>query len=239
MANHSGNAQTAFGHRAVCSVVAVVKIRVCDDSAARDFIKRDVFSSEIGRTGHHHGVAYALRILQRPAQRLHAAQAAAHNSGQGLYAERIHQTRLRIDPVLHRDDRKICAVNLTRVGVGLHRPGGAKTRAKIVDTNHKKLICINRLSGADHGVPPAFRLFDHPASRVNIHARHMVRSIERVANQHRIRFVCVQRAVGLITQVISTQRRATLQRQGLVKVHGLRSGYQHLVCIENKKTRHR
>src|SRR5450830_156413 len=52
-------------------------------------------------------VRHALWILQRPTQRLHAAQAATHHGGEGLDAQGIEQAGLRVDPVFDRDHRKI------------------------------------------------------------------------------------------------------------------------------------
>ena len=49
----------------------------------------------------------ALGIAQRPGQRLHAAEAAAHHRGEPLDAERVDEARLRVDPVLDGDDREV------------------------------------------------------------------------------------------------------------------------------------
>ena len=52
----------------------------------------------------------------------------------------------------------------------------------------------------------------------------MVRGIERMANQYRIRLVCVERAIGFIRQVVVAQAGTTLQAKRVCKVHGLRNG---------------
>ena len=179
-------------------------------------------------------MAHAVGVLQRPAQGLHAAQASAHHSGQGLNAQRIHQASLCIYPVLHGDHRKVCTVNFSGVRVGLHRPGGAEAGAEIVHPDDKKMVGIDRLARANHGVPPTFGFW-----LALIHAGNMVRCIQGVANQHRVGPVRIQAAISLVAQVIGAKRCAALQRQGLFKMHGLRCGDQHGVCIENKKTRRR
>ena len=50
---------------------------------------------------------------------------------------------------------------------------------------------------------------------------HVVRRIQSMANQHCIRFVSVQGAVGFIGQVVRTSACATLQRKGCFKKHRL------------------
>ena len=191
MANHAGDAQAALGQQALFAVVAAVEIGVGDDGAACNLIERNVFSREIGRTGDHHSMTHARRILQCPAQGLHASQTAAHHSGQRFNTQCIEQLGLGIDPVLHRDHWKICAINLAGVGVGLHRAGRTKARAKVVNTNDKEMIGIDRLAGADHGVPPALGPGQRLPSFVQIDAGHMVRGIEGVADQNRIRLAGV------------------------------------------------
>ena len=180
-------------------IVAAVKVGVGHDGAARDFIEGNIFGCQIGCTGHHHSVAHAAWVLQRPTQRLHSAQAAAHNGGERLDAQGVQQSGLRINPILHGDHRKISAVNFAGVRVKLHWPSGAKTRAKVVDANYKKLVGIDGFAGADHGVPPAFRPIFDSTCIVKVHPGHMMRGIECVADQYRVRLVGIKRAIGFKT----------------------------------------
>jgi hypothetical protein len=62
----------------------------------------------------------------------------------------------------------------------------------------------------------------------------MVRGIQGMANQHGIGFVGIQRAVGLIHQLVMRNGLATLQAQGLGKVHGLGRGVdvRHKVSVQ-------
>ena len=107
VADHPRDAQAAPRLRAVRVEVAVVEIGVGHDRLARDLVERDVLRRQVGRRGDHQRVADALRIADRPAQRLHAAQAAAHHRGEALDAEPVGEPRLRVDPVLDRDQREI------------------------------------------------------------------------------------------------------------------------------------
>ena len=123
MPDHPGDAQAAPGQGALAQVVAAVKIRVGHDGAPCDFVESDVLGREVGCAGHHHGVAHPVRVLQGPAQGLHAPQAAAHHSRQRLNAQGIEQAGLGVHPVLHGDHREIRAPGLARGGVGVGRAG--------------------------------------------------------------------------------------------------------------------
>ena len=151
-----------------------VKVGVGGDGSAGHFVKSNVFSVQVGCAGDHHRVPHPVGVLQRPGQRLHAAQAAAHHRGQGLNAHGVEQARLGIDPVFDRDHRKIGAVNLLRVRVDLHRSCRAEAGAEVVHADHKKSVGIDRFAGADHGVPPAFRLVLRLSGFVEVNAGHMV-----------------------------------------------------------------
>ena len=71
--DHAGNAQAAFGHHAMGVKVTAMKVGVGHDGTARHLVESDVLGIQIRRAGHHHRVLDALRVLQRPAQGLHAA----------------------------------------------------------------------------------------------------------------------------------------------------------------------
>ena len=176
-----------------------MKIRVGGDGAARHFVKRDVFRRQIRGAGHDHRAAYAAGVLQRPSQRLHAAQTTAHHGGQSPNAQLVEQARLRVHPIFHSHHRKIRAIDLPlcAIGVDVHGAGGAKARAQVVHADDKKAIRVHWFARPDHAVPPAFGF-----GLIGIHAGHMVRSVERVANQHRIGSVRVERAVRFKRQVV-------------------------------------
>ena len=94
VAQHAGDAQTAFGHHAVFVEMTAMKVRVGDDGATRHFIECNVLGVQVGRTGNHHRMAQFLGVLQAPTQGLHAAQAATHDSGQLRDAQGLHQPGL-------------------------------------------------------------------------------------------------------------------------------------------------
>ena len=216
MADHAGDAQAAFGHHAVLVEVAAMEIGVGDDGAAGHFVEGDVLGGEVGRAGNDHRVAQPIRVLQRPAQRLHAAQAAAHHGRQRLDAQAVEQQRLRVDPVFHRDHRKVSTIDLAigAIRIGVHRASRAKARAQVVDADNKKAVGVERLARPDHAVPPALGL-----GLPLVDAGHMVRGVQGVAHQHRVGALGVEVAVGFEAQVVGADGRATGQRQRLGEMH--------------------
>ena len=224
VANHAGDAQAALGYHAVAVKVAAVEVGVGDDGTARHFIKGNVFRREVGRAGHHDCAEQTVRIQQSPGGGLHATQAATHHRRQRLNTQSIQQQRLGMHPVFHRDHGKVRAIDMAvrTVGVEVHGAGGAKARSQVVHTDDKKPVGVHRLARTDHAVPPAFGL---GLPRVN--ARHMVRGVERVADQHRIALVGVERAIGLKRQVVLADGRTALQRKRRIKMHRLGRGNKH------------
>ena len=181
------------------------------------------------------------RIAQRPVERLHAAEAAADHRRQSLDAERRHQARLGVDPVLDRHHRKVAAVGAAvrrRVGVGMGRPGRAEARARVVDADDEEAIGVERLAGADQVVPPALALL-----LAGMGAGDMVRGIERMADEDGVAARRVERAVGLVGERVVAQHRAAGQAKRLGEVHGLRldvaEGRHAIGACGREKTRHR
>ena len=89
----------------------------------------------------------------------------------------------------------------------------------VIDTDDKKLVGVQSLARTNHVVPPAYGI-----RLISVNTSHMVRGVQCVANQHCVRLVRVERAVGLIRQRVVRQHSTALQRQRRVKVHALRCG---------------
>jgi hypothetical protein len=104
-------------------IVATMEIGVRGDGAPRHFIECDVLCGQIGRGGDTHAMAHPLRVAQRPAQGLHTSQTPAHHSREPINAKRVEQTSLSIDPILHRQYRKVGAIGAPGGRIGVHRAG--------------------------------------------------------------------------------------------------------------------
>ena len=179
---------------------------------ARHFVEGDILCRKIRRRRNHQRMADALRVARRPGQRLHAPQAAAHNRGELADAELIGELRLRIHPVFHHHQGKVGAIRFACGRVKRKRAGRSKARAEIVYADDKKARGIDRFAGAYHVVPPADIGW---LSRID--ARHMMRGIERMADEDSVGAFCVQRAIGFVHQLITLQHGARAQAQRRVE----------------------
>ena len=182
--DHPRDDESAPRLGAVHVEVAVVEVRVREDRLARDLVERDVLRGQVRRGGDHQRMADALRIARRPRERLHAAEAAAHHRSPLPDAEEVGESRLRVDPVLDGHERKIGAPRRPARGIRRQRTGRAEAAAEVVDADDEEAIGVERLAGADHVVPPAdvFRV-------ALVEPGDVVRRIERVTDEHRIRAV--------------------------------------------------
>jgi hypothetical protein len=84
-----------------------------------------------------------------------------------------------------------------------------------VEPKHEEAFGVQRLARAHQVVPPAFLAG-------GIQSGDMVRGVQCMAHQHGVALVGVERAVGLVGQLVVGQARATLERERLAEVHRLR-----------------
>ena len=117
------------------------------------------------------------RIARRPLQHLHAAHRAAGDREQRVDAEMVEQHRLRAHHVADGDDRKIEAPRLAGLRIGRGRPGRAHAAADHVRADDEIALGVDRLAGADHGLPPARLAGDR------MHVGDMLVAGQRVADQ--------------------------------------------------------
>ena len=94
----------------------------------------------------------------------------------------VREPRLRRDPVFHRDHREAAAPRLAGSGLTLHGPVEPWQPPRLFTPITKKRSVSTGLPGPDHVVPPA-----DVARVVRVAARDVVRGVERVADQHRVR----------------------------------------------------
>ena len=132
------------------------------------------------------------RIARRPLQHLHAAHRAAGDREQRVDAEMVEQHRLRAHHVADGDDREIEAPGLAGRRIGRGRPGGAHAGADHVRADDEIALGVDRPAGADHGLPPARLAGD----RMDV--GDVLVAGQRVADQHRVAALGIERAVGLV-----------------------------------------
>ena len=237
VADHARQLEPARRHHAVRVVMAAVEFGVGEDGLARDLVEGDVLCGELGRGGDHRHVADTIGKLQRPRQRLHAAERAANHRGEALDAEAVGQAGLRLHPVFHGDEGEVRAPQRAGGGVDLVGAGRAIAAAEVVHPDHEELARIERLARADEVVPPA-----HVVRRVGVGAGDVVRTRQRVAHQHRVAALGVERAVGLIDQVVVVQRATAAQRERFGELGPLRRDHadrlrgDHCRHLQKQKT---
>ena len=168
----------------------------------------------------------------RPLHGLHPAETAADDCGPLRDAEPVGQPRLAAHPVLNGDDGEIRAVGLAVLQVDGGRAGGAFAAAQVVATHYEELAGINRLAGADAVIPPA----GFAGIVLVVVAGDVMIARQRVADQHGVAAVGVQRAVGFVNQFIVRQRPTAVQRQRFIKTGGL--GRDQTDGIGGKSRRH-
>ena len=217
VADHPRHDEAAPRLRALRLEVAVVKIRVREDRLPRDLVERDVLRGQVRRGGDHQRVPDAVGVARRPGERLHAAEAPAHDGGPLANAEEVGEPRLRVHPVLDRDEREVGAPGFPGRRIRRQRPGRAEAAAEIVDPDDEEAVGVERLARADHVVPPA-----DVVGLLRVVAGHVVRCIERVADEHGIGAVGIERAVRLVGEFELRQRPAAGERQRRVEARPAR-----------------
>ena len=122
----------------------------------------------------------------------------------------IEQHGLRAHHVADGDDREIEAPGLAGRRIGRGRAGGAHAAADHVRADHEIALGVDRLAGPDHGLPPAALAGDRML------ARHVLVAGERVADQHRIGALGIERAVGLVGDLERRELDAGVELERLV-----------------------
>src|SRR4051812_43668367 len=145
-------------------------------------------------------------LVDRPLQRLHCTEAAAHHRSETLNPQVIGQPRLRFDPVLYGDHWELRSPRSSGARIDARRSGGAVATAEIIHTHYEELAGVERFAGTHQIVPPAQIL-----RIVGIDARDVVRSVQRMADEHGVAARRIKAAVRLIRELVAIQDRAAAQ----------------------------
>ncbi len=189
-----------------------MEVRIGEDRLPRDLVERDVLRRQIRCGGDHERVADPVRIADRPRQRLHAAEASAHHGGPAVDTQAIGETRLRVDPVLDGDDREVGTPRLAGGGIVRRGPARAEAAAEVVHADDEEAVGIERLARTHHVVPPADVVLV-----TLVVAGDVMRRVQRMADQHGVAAVGIERAVGLVGELERIERASAGERQRLLE----------------------
>jgi hypothetical protein len=153
-------------------------------------------------------------------QHLHAAHGAARHAKELVDAQTVDEHGLGPHHVADRHDRQVEPPGAARRGIDGGGAGGAHAAAQHIRADDEIAVGVDGLARAHHDLPPA-GLARH---RMNI--RHMLVARQRVADEHRIGLVGIERAVGFVGQVVGANGSTTLQSKRGFKKHRLRRGDQ-------------
>ena len=123
-------------------------------------------------------------------------------------AEMVEQHRLRAHHVANGDDRKVEAPRHAGVGIGRRRPGGAHAAAEDIGADDEIALGVDRPAGADHGLPPA----GLAGQRMGV--GDVLIAGERMADQHGVAALGIERAVGLIGDLERARSMPASSRNG-------------------------
>ncbi len=184
-------------------------------------MKGDILRRMIGRRRHRHRGKHRLRIQGGPGQCLHAAHRPADHREQPRNSQMVHQPLLRPHHVLNGHRRKFRPPGLERPLIMRgSRPGRAHAAAQHIGADHEIPVRIHRLARPHHRLPPA-RL-----ARQRMHLCHILVAGQRMADQHRIAALGIQRPVAAIGHRQARQMAPAIQRQPILEtdrlVHGFR-----------------
>ena len=129
----------------------------------------------------------------------------------------IHELFLRMNHVGDCDEGEIHAV--ARPGCGIHRAGtrGAGTAADHVRADDEILVCIERFSGTDHGIPPAGLFIGF-----GIIARNMGVAGKRMFDENSVVGIRREGSVRFVTESDWSEELTALKLQPLVESKVLR-----------------
>ena len=209
MRGHARDGEALARALALVEIAALAPVRIGHNRLAADLMKGDVLRGVARGAGDRHGREHAVLVGRGPFEHMHAAHRAAEHAQHLLDAEMIEQPRLRAHHVGHGDDRKIRTIGALGRRVDRARTGRAHAAADDIGAQHEIAVGIDRLAGADHGLPPAGLAGD------GVQIRDVLIACQGMAHHHEIRLLGIERAVGLIGDAERCERGPAIERQRL------------------------
>ena len=144
------------GRAAVGVVVAAAPVGVVDDGRAADDVERERLRGEARAGGDADHALDHFRVAHGKRQRLHAAEASAHDGVDAPDAELPQEERVDLHDVADGHVGEPRAVGAAAVGgVRRRRAGRALAAAEDVGADDVEAVGVDAAPGADHVVPPA------------------------------------------------------------------------------------
>ena len=198
--------------RRLAVIVALVPVRVDQDRRRPDIEPGDQLSVGLGRADHRHRLADHVGIARCPFIGLQRTHRGTSDHDELVDPKTLDQGLLDIDEIADGHDREIERVRLAGIGIDRGRACGRGLGVACVEVHQRVggedeiLVGINRLAGADDRVPVA-------GSGIGggIFAGGVRIGREEMADQDRVGFVGVERAVALPADLDVLQRAPALR----------------------------
>ena len=197
-------------------VLAALPVRVREDGLTADLLEGDVLGRMVRSRRDRQSREHRLRIRSGPLQHLHSTHRSADDSEQPVDPEMFNQALLGADHVPNGNRRKFGAPRLVghcpiRQFAVAERAGAAHAAAEDIRTDDEEAIRIDRQFRTDHRIPPSWFAGDRVLlSDILVQGK-------RMADQHRIGPIGVQRAIGAVGDGMAPQVRAAFKLDPIVE----------------------
>jgi hypothetical protein len=208
---HARNREALARARSFLEILSVPPFRIGHDRLPPHFVKCNILRGVPRRGRNRNGRKDAILEAVGPFQHMHSAHGAADDAEQVPDAELLHQHRFGPHHVRDGNDREIEPVGLFRRRICRRRPGGPHAAPYMIGANHVQPVGVDRLSGADHRLPPA-GLACH-----RVLVGHVLIPGQRMCNEHGVGSLRVQLAVCLVGQRERRKRHAAVELERLVR----------------------